>query len=453
MFDTNIRYAVLGLARSGIAAAYKIRELGGTAFLSDNKPREQIAEAAQLEADFECEFGAHSDRLLDFPVWIISPGIPLTAPVIPKGIKAGIEIISEIEFGYRIMHEGSKIIAVTGSNGKSTTVSLIHHCLSAMGHKSILAGNIGDALCSYPIEKAGIDYIVLEVSSFQLDTIKSFKADVAVLLNITPDHLDRYKDFDDYAQSKMRVFLNQTAADDAVICTDSEPILQRIQQIKAKQHRYSLKSSYPEVHAWMDKEYIQIGSKHRCSIDDLIIKGPHNHANFMAAMLSIQALGLELDAAIEAAKSFPSLPHRLEYVASVAGVSFYNDSKATNTDSVKSALISFGKPIRVIMGGSDKGEDFGVLTDMLSQWAVKVYICGDTEAKMLQAWQGKLPLATFQDFGACVQTAFEESSPGDVVLLSPAAASFDRFQNYQHRGEVFKQIVQSIALEGNHEEK
>jgi UDP-N-acetylmuramoylalanine--D-glutamate ligase len=453
MFDTNIRYAVLGLARSGIAAAYKIRELGGTAFLSDNKPREQIAEAAQLEADFECEFGAHSDRLLDFPVWIISPGIPLTAPVIQKGIKAGIEIISEIEFGCRIMHEGSKIIAVTGSNGKSTTVSLIHHCLSAMGYKSILAGNIGDALCSYPIEKAGIDYIVLEVSSFQLDTIKSFKADVAVLLNITPDHLDRYKDFDDYAQSKMRVFLNQTATDDAVICTDSEPIMRRIQQIKAKQHRYSLKSNYPEVHAWMDKEYIQIGNKHRCAIGDLIIKGPHNHANFMAAMLSIQALGLELDAAIEAAKSFPSLPHRLEYVASVAGVSFYNDSKATNTDSVKSALISFGKPIRVIMGGSDKGEDFGVLTDMLSQWAVKVYICGDTEAKMLQAWQGKLPLATFQDFGACVQTAFEESSPGDVVLLSPAAASFDRFQNYQHRGEVFKQIVQSIALGEDNEEK
>lgn len=453
MLDTNIRYAVLGLARSGIAAAYKIRELGGTAFLSDNKPREQVAEAAQIEADFECEFGAHSDRLLDFPVWIISPGIPLTAPIIQKGFKAGIEIISEIEFGYRIMHKGSKIIAVTGSNGKSTTVSLIHHCLTAMGHKSILAGNIGDALCSYPIEKAGIDYIVLEVSSFQLDTIKSFKADVAVLLNITPDHLDRYLGFDDYAQSKMRVFLNQTTDDDAIICADSQPIMQRIGQIKARQHPYSLLSGYPEVQAWMDDDFIQIGSAHRCSINDLIIKGPHNHANFMAAMLAVQALGLELDAAIEAAKSFPALPHRLEYVATVAGVDFYNDSKATNTDSVKSALISFGKPVRVIMGGSDKGEDFGVLTDMLRQWAIKVYICGDTEAKMHEAWQGKLTFDTFQDFGECVQAAFKESSQGDVVLLSPAAASFDRFQNYQHRGEVFKQIVQAIASGGNHEAK
>lgn len=451
MFDTNIRYAVLGLARSGIAAAYKIRELGGCAFLSDAKPREQIPEASKLEADFECEFGAHSDRLLDFPVWIISPGIPLTAPIIQKGLSAGIEIISEIEFGFRIMHDGAKIIAVTGSNGKSTTVSLIQHCLEAMGYKSILAGNIGDALCSYQIEKAGIDYVVLEVSSFQLDTIKSFKADVAVLLNITPDHLDRYKDFDDYAQSKMRIFLNQAADDDAVICIDSQPILQRIGQIKARQHRYSLASAYPDVDAWMDNDFIQIGLRHRCSINELIIKGPHNHANFMAAMLVIQALGLELEAAIEAAKSFPALPHRLEYVATVADVSFYNDSKATNTDSVKSALISFGKPIRVIMGGSDKGEDFGVLTDMLRQWAIKVYICGDTEAKMCKAWQGKLPLECFQDFGACVQAAFNESTPGDVVLLSPAAASFDRFENYQQRGNVFKEIVQSLT--SNHEKK
>ncbi|HPV14550.1 MAG TPA: UDP-N-acetylmuramoyl-L-alanine--D-glutamate ligase [Candidatus Cloacimonadota bacterium] len=450
MFDTDIRYAVLGLARSGIAAAYKIRKLGGTAFLSDTKPREQIAEAAKLEANFECEFGAHSDRLLDFPVWIISPGIPLTAPIVQKGIKAGIEIIGDIEFGYRIMHKAAKIIAVTGSNGKSTTVSLIHHCLDALGHKSILAGNIGDAICNYPIEDAGIDYIVLELSSFQLDTIQSFKADVALLLNITPDHLDRYKDFNDYAQSKMRVFLNQTAEDKAVICADSEPIMQRIQQIRAKLLRYSLISSFPVVQAWMDGNYIQIG-QYRCLTDDLIIKGPHNHANFMAAMLTIQALGLGLDAAIDAAKSFPALPHRLEYVAEVAGVSFYNDSKATNTDSVRSALISFGKPIRVIMGGSDKGEDFGVLTDILSQWALKVYICGDTEAKMLQAWQGKLPLATFQDFSACVQAAFNESLRGDIVLLSPAAASFDRFQNYQHRGEVFKQIVQSLV--SNHEKK
>lgn len=451
MFDSKIRYAVLGLARSGIAAAYKIRELGGTAFLSDAKPREQIADASKLEADFECEFGAHTDRLLEYPVWIISPGIPLTAPIIQKGLAAGIEIISEIEFGYRIMHEGAKIVAVTGSNGKSTTVSLIHHCLEAMGYKSILAGNIGDAFCSYPIEQAGIDYIVLEVSSFQLDTIKSFKADVAVLLNITPDHLDRYQDFNDYAQSKMRIFLNQSAADDAVICTDSEPIVQRIGQIKARQHHYSLESVYPDVHAWMDNDYIQIGKQHRCSTDDLIIKGPHNHANFMAAMLTIQALGLDLDAAIEAAKSFPALPHRLEYVASIAGVSFYNDSKATNTDSVKSALISFGKPIRVIMGGSDKGEDFGVLTDILSQWAIKVYICGATEAKMRQAWQGKLPLECFQDFSACVQAAFNESQPGDVILLSPAAASFDRFDNYQQRGNVFKEIVQSLI--SNHEKK
>lgn len=447
MFDINVRYAILGLARSGIAAAYKIRELGATAFLSDIKQRDQIAEAMELEADFECEFGTHSERLLEYPVWIVSPGIPLSLPIIQKGYEAGIQIISEIEFGYRIMHPGAKIIAVSGSNGKSTTSSLIHHVLKAMGFKAILAGNIGDALCSYPITKSGLDYIVLEVSSFQLDTIEHFKADVAVLLNITPDHLDRYDDFENYAHSKMRIFQNQGEEDQAVLCIDSEPIMEQIQLIKAQQSRYSLINSYPDVQAWMNGVFIQIGPKHRCSIFDLAIKGPHNHANFMAAMLTIQALGLHLEEAIPAAKSFSALPHRLEYVGNVAGVSFYNDSKATNTDSVRSALISFGHPIRVIMGGSDKGEDFNVLTEILCQWAIKVYVCGETENKMRQAWLGKIPFAAFKDFRACVKAAFSESMMGDVVLLSPAAASFDMFENYQHRGNVFKEIVQTIALE------
>lgn len=451
MFDTKIRYGILGMARSGIAAAYKVRELGGKAFLSDIKQREQIAEATDLETDFECEFGGHSDRLLECSIWIISPGIPLDAPIVLKGREAGIEIISEIEFGYRIMHPGAKIIAVTGSNGKSTTVSLIHHILKSLGYKSILAGNIGEALCSYPITKGGLDFIVLELSSFQLDTMYRFKPDVALLLNITPDHLDRYQDFDSYVQSKMSIFKNQNEDDIAVYFLDSEPIVQNIQKIRAKQYRYSLINTLPDVEAWMNGVFIQITAQHRCSIFDLGIKGPHNHANFMAAMLAVTALKLNVDMAMKAARSFSALPHRLEYVATVAGVSFYNDSKATNTDSVRSALCSFGRRIRIIMGGSDKGEDFNVLTDILSAWAIKIYVCGDTEIKMRQAWLGKIPITGFQDFRSAVQAAFSESIMGDVVVLSPAAASFDRFENYQHRGNVFKEIVQSIALE--HEKK
>ena len=447
MFDPSIHYGILGMARSGIAAAYKIRELGGTAFLSEKLERAMIPAAEDLEADFECEYGGHSERLMSCPVWIVSPGIPLTLAIIQQGRAAGIRMISEIEFGWQIKHPDSKIIAVTGSNGKSTTASLIHHILQGMGLKSILGGNIGAAFCSYPITKAGLDYIVLEISSFQLDTIDSFRPDVAVLLNITPDHLNRYESFDHYAASKFRVFENQMPTDTAVICVDSAPIVQRRDQIVARQLSYSMINTHPDVEAWMNGVFIQLGPKHRISIHDLGIKGPHNHANAMAALLSVDALTHDMDAATEAARGFAPLSHRLEFVATIGGVSFYNDSKATNTDSVISALVSFDKPIRVIMGGSDKGEDFGVMTDMLRKWTQKVYITGETEAKMRQAWLGKLPLVCIPDFEQCVRAAFAESLAGDIIVLSPACASFDKFQNFEHRGNVFKEIIQSIALE------
>lgn len=439
------------MARSGIAAAYKIRELGGQAFLSEKSGRAAIPAADELEKDFPCEFGGHTDALLECPVWIVSPGIPLNVPVILRGRAEGIQMISELEFGYQIKHPDSRIIAVTGSNGKSTTASLIHHILSGMGQRCILAGNIGTAFCGYPITKPGLDCIVLEVSSFQLDTIATFRPDVAVLLNITPDHLNRYDSFESYAASKMRIFENQGPEDTAVIFVDSPPITGRLDQVRARRRAYSLVNTHPDVDAWMNGVFIQIGPSHRLSIHDLGIKGPHNHANAMAALLAVEALGLDLAAAIRATGDFAPLAHRLEFVATVSGVSFYNDSKATNTDSVLSALSSFGKPIRVIMGGSDKGEDFGVMTPMLRQWAQKVYITGATEAKMRQAWLGKVPLECVADFEQCVRTAFSESLAGDVIVLSPACASFDRFENFEHRGQVFKQLVQSIALE--HEKK
>ncbi len=451
MFNSKLRYGILGMARSGIAAAYKIRELGGSAFLSDLQNRDQIPAADELERDFDCEFGGHTSRLMDCDVWIVSPGIPLSVPIIQEGRRAGISLISEIEFGFQIKHPDSKIIAVTGSNGKSTTVSLIHHILSGMGYKSILAGNIGSAFCSYPIHHPGLDYIVLEISSFQLDLIDTFRPDVAVLLNITPDHMNRYESFDHYAASKFRVFENQTEEDFAVISLDSKPIMEKQDTIRARKLSFSLSITYPDTDAWMNGIFIQLSPKHRFSIYDLAIKGPHNYSNAMAALLSVNALTGNMAMAIECAQGFAPLSHRLEFVASVQGVSFYNDSKATNTDSVNSALMSFDKPIRVIMGGSDKGEDFSVMTDMLKKWAQKVYITGATEAKMRQAWMGKVPLVCISDFEKCIRSAFEDSMAGDIIVLSPACASFDKFENFEHRGNTFKDIVHKIALE--HEKK
>lgn len=449
MFDKSINYGILGLARSGIAAAYKIRELGGTAFLSELRAQDQVKDSAELLKSFACEFGGHTDRLLSCDQWIVSPGIPLDSAIIQKGREKAIPLLSEIEFGFQIKAADSKIIAVTGSNGKSTTASLIHHILKNNGFQSILAGNIGDAFCGFPIHKPGLDFIVLEISSFQLDLISTFRPDVAVLLNITPDHMNRYASYEDYISSKFRIFENQRPTDTAVICLDSEPVAGRREQIKSAVRSYSLHQKPPDCDAWLNEDSIMIGIRHKLQTRDLQIRGPHNFANTMAALLSVDALTHDIVNAIDAAKSFAPLTHRLEFVKEISGVSFYNDSKATNTDSVRSALLSFEHPIRVIMGGSDKGEDFSLLADLLQQRAKKVYLTGDTSDKMSAAWSAKVDLACIDDFEQCIRAAFDESSPGDVIVLSPACASFDKFKNFEHRGEVFKQIVHQIA--GEHE--
>ncbi|MDI3504023.1 MAG: UDP-N-acetylmuramoylalanine--D-glutamate ligase [Candidatus Cloacimonadota bacterium] len=444
MFDSSVKYGILGLARSGIAAAYKIKELGGKPFLSEKKDKEKIPEAAQLLTDFDCEFGGHTDRLLQQDVWIVSPGIPLNTPIIQKGIAAGIRLISEIEFGYQIKASDSKIIAVTGSNGKSTTASMIYHILKAMGTKCILAGNIGAAFCSFPIHKPGLQYIVLEISSFQLDLIQSFAPHVAVLLNLTPDHLDRYANFDEYCQSKLRIFQYQSSSDFAILDQDSVEISKRDRALVANKLYFSSQSK--AAAAYLDGKFIRIKDT-KLSIYELKLKGLHNQLNAMAALLSIQALGLDMKAAVKAVKEFTALPHRLEYVDSINGVAFFNDSKATNTDSTLNALQSFDRPIRIIMGGSDKGEDFSLLTTALKKHAIKVYITGDTKYIMQQAWLGKLPLQIIDDFEECVRQAFADATMGDNIVLSPACASFDHFQNFEHRGETFKAIVRKMKRE------
>lgn len=444
MFDASLKYGILGLARSGIAAAYKIKELGGKAFLSDLQNAQQIPSAEDLMRDFACEFGGHTDKLLDCNVWIVSPGIPLTAPIISKGKAKGIRMISEIEFGYQIKAKDSKIIAVTGSNGKSTTASLISHILTKLDKKCILAGNIGDAFCSFPIHKPGIEYIALEISSFQLDLIQSFAPEVAILLNLTPDHLNRYPGFAAYCDSKMGIFRYQSHQDFAVLYQDSSQIIQRDNCIKARKLYFS--GIAQNTAAYTDGKFIHIGEE-KLPVSELKIKGHHNQLNAMAALLSIQALGLNMKDSMQAATSFIALPHRLEYVDSIKGVAFYNDSKATNCDSAKSALESFERPIRIILGGSDKGEDFSVLTGSLQKHAVKAYVTGDTQGLMRQAWQGKLPVEVCDDMRSCVRLAFAEAAPGENIVLSPACASFDHFKNFEHRGETFKAIVQELKRE------
>ncbi|HOH47604.1 MAG TPA: UDP-N-acetylmuramoyl-L-alanine--D-glutamate ligase, partial [Candidatus Cloacimonadota bacterium] len=341
MFSNDKVYGVLGLARSGIAAARKIKELGGKAFLSDLLPEEKIKDATALKQEFELEFGGHTDRLLECDEWIVSPGIPLNAPIIEKGRAKGIPMISEIEFGFQIMHPDSKVIAVTGSNGKSTTASLIYHILNKMDRRVILAGNIGDAFCNYDIHKPNYEYIVLEISSFQLDLIQTFKPKVAVLLNITPDHLNRYASFDHYALSKFRIFENQGQDDYAILNTELEGYRQQLSGIKAKSLWFSYRKLREGIDAWVDSKFINFDGRAKVSVYDLSLRGPHNHLNLMAAVLAVNSVERGLERVIKSINGFKPLVHRLEPVGSVNGVYFYNDSKATNTDSVRSALQSF----------------------------------------------------------------------------------------------------------------
>jgi len=447
VFDNTLEYGILGMARSGIAAARLIKDLGGKVFLSELRGGDQVKDAGELQQQFDCEFGGHTDRLYHCDRWIVSPGIPLDSPIILAGKKRNIPMISEIELGYQVKAQDSKIIAVTGSNGKSTVASLIDHLLKNNGYRSILAGNIGAAFCSFPIHKPGYDFIVLEISSFQLDLIDTFRPNVAVLLNITPDHMNRYAGFNDYINSKFRIFENQRPEDTAVICLDSEPVAERQNRIPARLRRYSLHLKAPDCDAWMQEGEIRLGIRHRLPVKDLKIMGPHNHANVMAALLAADALTNDMANLIDAARAFMPLTHRLEFVADINGVLFFNDSKATNTDSVRSALLSFDKPIRIIMGGSDKGEDFSVLTELLKQKTKKVYVTGDTAPQMEKIWKDQMDLEHVPDFEDCIRKAWQDSQTGDIVVLSPACASFDRFRNFEHRGDVFKSIVEKMANE------
>jgi UDP-N-acetylmuramoylalanine--D-glutamate ligase len=276
-----------------------------------------------------------------------------------------------------------------------------------------------------------------------------------LLLNVTPDHLNRYDSFDEYALSKFNIFMNQDNGQHAILNMDDDVINKFESKIKSARHFFSLiqnEKSQSRPDAWIKNgAIIYNNGEDSFSIKDMMIKGPHNWANAMASILACQVAGIESENITKGIKSFNALCHRLQYVSTINGVAFYNDSKATNTDSVKYALLSFEQPIRVIMGGSDKGEDFGVLTELLKEKAKKVYITGATSAQMMQAWFGKVPVSVIDDFEACVRSAFLESEKGDVIVLSPACASYDKFRNFEHRGDIFVDIIN--ALVGENEEK
>ncbi|HVI46539.1 MAG TPA: UDP-N-acetylmuramoyl-L-alanine--D-glutamate ligase [Chitinophaga sp.] len=440
---------ILGAGESGIGAALLAKQQGYDVFVSDGSVIKDNYKQELAVNHISFEEGHHSwDVILAADEIVKSPGIPEKSELMQKVRAKGIPVISEIELAYRFS-KGKKIIAITGSNGKSTTTALTYHIFKTAGLDVAMVGNIGVSYARQ-VATAPAEYYVIEISSFQLDDIKEFKPDVAILLNITPDHLDRYDyKMENYVASKFRIAMNQTKEDFFVYCMDDPEIMRHLE----KQPIYSALIPFTimkplkeggfiandQVHIEVDGEPVIM------SMYDLSLKGKHNLYNSMAAGIAGRTMDIRKEMIRESLTSFKSLEHRMEYVATVKGVDFINDSKATNVNSVWFALESFDRPIVLIMGGVDKGNDYSAIRDLVKE-KVKAIICLGVDNKpIFDALSKDTPVmvntTSMQD---AVQEAFKQSEKGDIVMLSPACASFDLFKNYEDRGRKFKDAVKQL---------
>ncbi len=442
------RIVILGGGESGTGAAILAQAKGYDVFLSDAGPLQEKYRDILIANKIEFEEGQHSSiRIYGANEVIKSPGIPDKAPLIQELHRRAIPVISELEFAAR--YTKARFIAITGSNGKTTTTLLTYHLLKETGFNVGLAGNVGESLARQVAEDRH-DWYVLEVSSFQLDGMFSFKADIGILLNITPDHLDRYDYvFQNYVDSKFRILQNMTAADHFITFQEDSVIGAELKKrnVPAAIHQVSLLSK-PVAGAGRVGENLVFdlnGETWSLPVDELPLKGSHNYINTMCAVSAALLAGARPEAITNALATFQNAPHRLEEVATIGGVKYINDSKATNVDSVKYALGSFTEPIIWIAGGVDKGNDYGLLSELVKD-KVKALVCMGKDNSPLDKAFGhtELPMAHTGSIKDAVAKAAFYAKPGDVVLLSPACASFDLFRNYMDRGEQFKKEVEAL---------
>lgn len=440
----NKHITILGAVRSGIAAAKLAIKMGAIPFVSDCSDKlKTIPELDELGIAYE--LAGHSSKAFDCDFLITSPGVPSDANVIIEAKNKGIKIISEIEFASWFCK--GNIIAITGSNGKTTTTSLCTHALNYCGLKTYSAGNIGLAFSEIVLDVAENEFVALEVSSFQLDSVDSFKPKYALVLNITPDHLDRYEnDFNKYANSKLKINKNQND-DDYIIYNADDEFLSKIEFKNGKQIKFSLNPLDEGTFILRNKFCFNISHEvdEICNTDVLRIKGEHNQYNVMSVITILKLIGIDNTKIEEAISSFDGVEHRLELVKVLNGISFINDSKATNVDSVWYALRSFKNPIRLILGGKDKGNDYSKIKDLVFQNVKKIYSIGSSSDKIFNYFQSVVDVQKMDTFKDAVNTAFSESLEGEIVLLSPACASFDMFENYEQRGKEFKQLVMQLV--------
>lgn len=441
------RIVILGAGESGAGAAVLAKKEGFDVFVSDTSAIKDKYKKMLNDHHIEWEEGHHTEeKILNADEVIKSPGIPKEAPMIQKLMKQGIHIISEIEFAGRYTH--SKMICITGSNGKTTTTSLIYHIFKEAGYDAGLAGNIGRSLALQVAEDPH-EYYIIELSSFQLDNMYDFRANIAILLNITPDHLDRYDyKFENYADAKMRITQNQTPEDSFIYWNDDPVIKKELKKFDIKAIRYP----FSELKETGSIGYIEEGqykiekpTPFNMEQEDLSLTGKHNLYNSLAAGIASNISGIKKECIRKSLGNFPGVEHRLEKVCKVAGVQYVNDSKATNVDACWYALESMKTPVILILGGKDKGNDYHAIEKLVKQKCVGLVYLGADNTKLHNFFDGMgIPVRDTHNMKDCVQACYEMAKPGQTVLLSPCCASFDLFKNMEDRGEQFKSLVRNL---------
>lgn len=441
------KLVVLGAAESGVGSAILAQKQGYDVFVSDMSLIKEKYKKELTENNIPFEEGQHtSSEIVGAEEVIKSPGIPDKAEVIKSLHKKGIPVISEIEFAKR--YTDAKMICITGTNGKTTTTLLTHHILEKAGLNVGLGGNVGKSF-AMQVATQNYDYYVLELSSFQLDGMFDFKADIGILTNITPDHLDRYEyQLQNYINSKFRITRNQLAADHFIYCADDPITMQEIVKhtYSSQLHPFSIYNK-EGMTAYLENEQltIELNNQFTMSIKDLGLQGKHNIYNSMAAGIAARALDIRKDVVRESFADFENIEHRLEFVNSVHGIDFINDSKATNVNSTWYALESMQKPVVWIAGGVDKGNDYAMLMDLVKQHVKAIVCLGKDNKKIIEAFKDIVPeIMETESAEAAVREAYKLGKKGDVVLLSPCCASFDLFENYEDRGRQFKAAVRLL---------
>ncbi|MGC2527433.1 MAG: UDP-N-acetylmuramoyl-L-alanine--D-glutamate ligase [Candidatus Acidiferrum sp.] len=441
------RVLAVGLARTGVATAFFCAARGAQVTATDSRSESEIGEAvAELKtAGVTLELGGHREKtFLEQDLIVPSPGVPADETHLQAARAKGITIWSEIELAYRFIK--GRLIGITGSNGKTTTTSLVEHILKTAGMQTILAGNIGTPLIACVDGMKDDTWTVVELSSFQLELINTFRPNIGVFLNLTPDHLDRHHTFEAYGSAKARIFENQTGEDAAILNADDAATTPYAPSL-ARVYWFSRKQRVAQGAYVRNEEIVfrQNGAEEiLLKLEDIPLAGAHNVENVLAAATAAKLAGATVSAIAKGVKSFAGVEHRLEFVAEIGGVRYYNDSKATNVDATLKALDAFPGRILVILGGKDKGSDYTVLQKPLREKAILALLIGAAAEKIEKQIAGSVAIERAETLERAVETASHAAQRGDVVLLAPACASFDQFQNYEHRGRVFKELVAQL---------